>query len=153
MAKKTADTDEQWKALGEFIHSQRRLADLTLRQLADMARVSNPYLSQVERGLYRPSAQVLKGIAEALDMSAETLYSQAGLLAGEGPTQGPPAIEDAIRLDKRLTHDQKQALMQVYRGFGGGAADDPLDKPSTRLIHLARRQRPPLKNRSRRKPR
>ena len=119
MAKPTVDDDEQWKALGEFIRSQRRLADLSLRQLADLAMVSNPYLSQVERGLYRPSAQVLKGIASALDISAETLFTQAGFLAGEAPAEaeGPPAVEEAIRLDKRLTHAQKQALIQVYRGF------------------------------------
>jgi transcriptional regulator with XRE-family HTH domain len=119
MAKPTVDEDEQWKALGEFIRSQRRLADLSLRQLADLAMVSNPYLSQVERGLYRPSAQVLKGIASALDISAETLFTQAGFLAGEAPATegGPPAVEEAIRLDKRLTHAQKQALIQVYRGF------------------------------------
>jgi transcriptional regulator with XRE-family HTH domain len=121
MAKAPVDNDQQWKALGEFIRSQRRLADLSLRQLADLASVSNPYLSQVERGLYRPSAQVLKGIAGALDISAETLYAQAGLLEGEAPAEGPPAVEEAIRLDKRLTHDQKLALIQVYRGFVGGA--------------------------------
>ncbi len=120
MARQAAGREEQWKALGEFIRSQRRLADLSLRQLADLASVSNPYLSQVERGLYRPSAQVLKGIAAALDISAETLYAQAGLLAGEPPVEGRPAVEEAIRLDERLNHAQKQALIQVYRGFVGG---------------------------------
>jgi transcriptional regulator with XRE-family HTH domain len=120
MTKQAVGGHEQWRALGEFIRSQRRLADLSLRQLADLARVSNPYLSQVERGLYRPSAQVLKGIADALDISAETLYAQAGLLAGEPPAEGPPAVEEAIRLDRRLSHAQKQALIQVYRGFVGG---------------------------------
>jgi transcriptional regulator with XRE-family HTH domain len=121
MAKHTGEGDEQWKALGEFIRSQRRLADLSLRQLADLATVSNPYLSQVERGLYRPSAQVLKGIASALDISAETLFAQAGLLAAQAEPEGPPAVEEAIRLDERLTHAQKQALIQVYRGFIDGA--------------------------------
>jgi transcriptional regulator with XRE-family HTH domain len=121
MANFTVEGDEQWKVLGEFIRSQRRLADLSLRQLADLARVSNPYLSQVERGLYRPSAQVLKGIAGALNISAETLFAQAGLLTGEAEPEGPPAVVEAIRLDKRLTHAQKQALIQVYQGFTGEA--------------------------------
>jgi transcriptional regulator with XRE-family HTH domain len=121
MVEPIVDGDEQWKAVGEFIRSQRRLADLSLRQLADLARVSNPYLSQVERGLYRPSAQVLKGIASALNISAETLFAQAGLLTGETEPEGPPVVEEAIRLDKRLTHAQKEALIQVYRGFTGGA--------------------------------
>jgi len=119
MAKATVDGGDEWKVLGEFIRSQRRLADLSLRQLADLALVSNPYLSQVERGLYRPSAQVLKGIASALNISAETLFSQAGLLTGEPEAAGPPTVEEAIRLDRRLTHAQKQALIQVYRGFLG----------------------------------
>ena len=68
------------KGLGEFIRTQRELANLSLRQLADLAKVSNPYLSQVERGLYKPSAEVLKQIAKALHLSAETFYHQAGLL-------------------------------------------------------------------------
>src|SRR6202165_4961622 len=69
-----------WKGLGEFIRAQRQLADLSLRQLAELANVSNPYLSQVERGIYKPSAQVLKGIADALQVSAQSMYMGAGLL-------------------------------------------------------------------------
>lgn len=146
-----AGSGEHWKALGEFIRAQRRLADLSVRQLADLASVSNPYLSQVERGLYQPSAQVLKGIAGALNISAETLFAQAGLLAGEEPNDKRPAVEGAIRLDDRLTHDQKLALIQVYRGFIG-TSGRPLDKPSTRLVRLATRSATNM-NRSRRKPR
>jgi len=104
--------------LGQFIRSQRRLADLSLRQLADLADVSNAYLSQVERGLYQPSAQVLKNLAGALHLSAESLYIQAGLL---DESAAPPrtSVEEAVQLDERLTGEQKQALLGVYRGFVG----------------------------------
>jgi transcriptional regulator with XRE-family HTH domain len=104
--------------LGEFIRVQRELADLSLRRLSELANVSNAYLSQVERGLYRPSAQVLKGIAEALHLSAEELYARAGLLDDE-PDAHRTGVEEAIRLDERLTAEQKDALLRVYRGFVG----------------------------------
>ena len=118
--------------LGSFIRSQRRLANLTLREMAELAKVSNPYLSQIERGLHEPSVRVLRSIASALNISAETLLAQAGLLddlgspvaeeAGEGG-QPPEATttEAAIRLDPALTEGQKEALLAVYRGFVGGA--------------------------------
>jgi transcriptional regulator with XRE-family HTH domain len=110
--------DEPWSALGDFIRSQRQLARLSLRQLAELTSVSNPYLSQIERGLYRPSAQVLKSIAEALHLSAETLYAQAGLLdQRDGQDGDTPRVEQAIRLDPRLTTEQKETLIRVYRGF------------------------------------
>ena len=105
-------------ALGEFIRAQRRLAHLSLRQMADMARISNPYLSQVERGVYKPSAEVLKNIARALDISAETLYAQAGLLDGDKADR-ERKVEEAIRLDPRLSEDQKGTLINVYRQFVG----------------------------------
>jgi transcriptional regulator with XRE-family HTH domain len=100
--------------LGEFIRLQREIAHLSLRQLADLADVSNAYLSQVERGLYHPSAHVLKGIAEALEISAEELYARAGLLDDDARS---PSVEEAIRLDERLTAEQREALLGVYRGF------------------------------------
>ncbi len=105
-----------FRSVGDFIRSQRELMSLSMRQLAEMAQVSNPYLSQIERGVYKPSAQVLKGIADALDMSAETLYREAGLLDDslERPTV---SVEDAIRVDPRLTQEGKQALVQVYQGL------------------------------------
>ena len=109
---------EPWSARGDFIRSQRQLARLSLRQLAELTSVSNPYLSQIERGLYRPSAQVLKSIAEALHLSAETMYAEAGLLdqrVAEEATN--PRVEEAIRLDPQLSTEQKEALIQVYRGF------------------------------------
>jgi transcriptional regulator with XRE-family HTH domain len=102
--------------LGEFIRLQRELAQLSLRQLSELADVSNAYLSQVERGLYEPSAQVLKGIAEGLQISAEELYARAGLLDEEVRRT---SVEEAVRLDARLTPDQKDALLGVYRGFVG----------------------------------
>ena len=104
--------------VGDFIRMQRRLGQLSLRQLADLADVSNAYLSQVERGLYTPSAQVLKSIAHALDLSAEALYSRAGLLDDETEADRG-GVEEAIRLDDALTTDQKDTLLRVYRSFRG----------------------------------
>jgi transcriptional regulator with XRE-family HTH domain len=96
---------------------QREVARLSLRQAADVAKISNAYWSQIERGAYKPSAQVLKGIADALHLSVETLYARAGLL-DDDPGDVPP-VEEAIRLDERLTPEQKAALLGVYRGFVG----------------------------------
>jgi len=112
-----SDTDEHWKSLGEFIKAQRELANLSLRQLAEVAKVSNPYLSQLERGLYKPSAEVLKNIAEALHISAETMFTQAGLLDPESRDTHGGGVEDAIRLDSRLSTEQKDTLIRIYRGF------------------------------------
>jgi transcriptional regulator with XRE-family HTH domain len=106
-----------WKGLGEFIRAQRELANLSVRQLAEIADVSNPYLSQVERGLYKPSADILKNIASALHMSAETMFSQAGLLDEGAAKDNPHTVEAAIKLDPRLTTDQKETLIRIYRGF------------------------------------
>jgi transcriptional regulator with XRE-family HTH domain len=103
--------------LGEFIRLQREIAHMSLRQLGELADVSNAYLSQVERGLYHPSGQVLKGIADALQISAEELYARAGLLDEEARA---PSVEEAVRLDERLTPEQKEALLGVYRGFVAG---------------------------------
>jgi transcriptional regulator with XRE-family HTH domain len=105
--------------IGEFIRLQREIADLSLRQLADLADVSNAYLSQVERGLYHPSGQVLKGIADALHISAEELYTRAGLL--DDAARRVADVEEAIRLDERLTPEQKDALLRVYQSFLGPA--------------------------------
>ena len=118
--------DTQLQALGAFIRTQRKLANLSLRQLADMTSLSNPYLSQIERGLHQPSVRVLKLISEALDVSAETLLAQAGLLDPDRAVAGPPPAPDgtqapdaesAIRADQRLTDDQKSALITVYRSM------------------------------------
>jgi transcriptional regulator with XRE-family HTH domain len=108
-----------WRNLGEFIRSQRELANLSMRQLAEIAKISNPYLSQVERGLYKPSADVLKSIANALHISAETMYTQAGLLDDSAKDENHHGVEHAIKLDPRLTVDQKEALIRIYRSFTG----------------------------------
>lgn len=105
--------------IGEFIRIQRELANLSLRQLADMAKVSNPYLSQVERGIYKPSAEVLKQIAGALHLSAEAFYAQAGLLDEDFAKEASGQVEAAIKLDPRLTSEQKETLIRVYRGLLG----------------------------------
>lgn len=102
--------------LGAFIRGQRQLANLSLRQLSVLTQVSNPYLSQVERGLHEPSVRVLKSIADALHMSAETLFEQAGLVSATGTTD-EVATESAIRHDRRLTEAQRRALLSVYRSY------------------------------------
>jgi transcriptional regulator with XRE-family HTH domain len=115
--------DDLWKAqmeaLGTFIKTQRKLADLSLRELAELAEVSNPYLSQLERGLHQPSVRVLKSIAAALNLSAETLLVHAGLLDDDGPQPAGPAgdasVEAAIRGDASLSDDEKEALIRLYR--------------------------------------
>ncbi|HEY2958527.1 MAG TPA: helix-turn-helix transcriptional regulator [Actinomycetota bacterium] len=111
----------QMEALGSFIRTQRKLADLSLRELAEMTEVSNPYLSQLERGLHQPSVRVLKAIAKALNLSAETLLVQAGLLEGgrEGDATEGSSVESAIRTDPVLSGDQKEALINVYRAMVG----------------------------------
>jgi transcriptional regulator with XRE-family HTH domain len=109
----------QMEALGSFIRTQRKLADLSLRDLAEMTEVSNPYLSQLERGLHQPSVRVLKAIANALNLSAETLLVQAGLLEGAAEEGEAPrsTVESAIRTDPVLSDDQKEALINVYRAM------------------------------------
>jgi transcriptional regulator with XRE-family HTH domain len=114
-----SDSDTKRGTIGEFIRAQRRLARLSLRQLAELTKVSNAYLSQIERGIYKPSAKVLKSLAEALNVSAETLYSRAGFLEGHPDADIRPEVEDAIRVDPRLSDDQKDTLIRVYRGFAG----------------------------------
>jgi transcriptional regulator with XRE-family HTH domain len=118
-------TTDAWQehldSLGSFIRSQRKLANLSLRDLAERTRISNPYLSQVERGLHEPSVRVLKAIAQALNVSAETLLAQAGLLEDDDGdderADGGPSTEAAIRADPDLTDDQKTALLAVYRSY------------------------------------
>jgi transcriptional regulator with XRE-family HTH domain len=121
----------QREALGAFIRAQRQHANLSLRQLADLTSLSNPYLSQIERGLHEPSVRVLKAISDALNLSAETLLAQAGLVdavAGQSPAsadatgEADPAADDerteaAITANRRLSDDQKAALIAVYRSM------------------------------------
>ena len=109
--------------LGEIIRRQRELSELSMRQFATLAGISNPYLSQIERGLREPSERVLDAIAAALEVSADTLYEQAGVTIGEEPEIG--ALEQAIREDPRLTGRQRQALLEVYRAFVAQARPTP----------------------------
>jgi transcriptional regulator with XRE-family HTH domain len=106
-------------SLGDYLREQRRHAELSLRQLADLTGVSNPYLSQIERGLRKPSAEVLNQLAKALRVSAEALYVRAGLLdpADEAETGELPAVEAAIRADPVLTSRQKRVLLDIYTSF------------------------------------
>ncbi|MFT2019489.1 helix-turn-helix domain-containing protein [Streptomyces sp. 796.1] len=101
--------------LGEFLREQRRTAQLSLRQLADAAGVSNPYLSQIERGLRKPSAEILQQLAKALRISAETLYVQAGIL--DARDRAEAEVTSAILTDPTLTERQKQVLLQIYESF------------------------------------
>jgi transcriptional regulator with XRE-family HTH domain len=111
----TLGANDSRRLLGGFIRAQRQMANLSLRQLSAMTEVSNPYLSQIERGLHEPSVRVLTSIAEALNVSAETLLEQAGLVSSA--TTDDHATEDAIRADRRLTEAQRQALVGVYRSY------------------------------------
>lgn len=118
------DREEAWRRLGDFIKTQRQLHELSLRQLAEAAKVSNPYLSQLERGMYKPSVEVLRNLASALRVSTETMLTQAGLLGENANGGGGQArdVETAVRLDPALTTEQKEALLGVYRGFLGRPA-------------------------------
>ena len=121
-------TDDPWKqqveAFGAFIHTQRKLAKLSLRELAGLSDVSNAYLSQLERGLHQPSMRVVTQVARALGIPAETLLAQAGLLDGDRPEPDaapePGAAEAAIRADPGLTEAQREALLAVLRSFSDG---------------------------------
>jgi transcriptional regulator with XRE-family HTH domain len=116
----TSDPASHLGDLGTFIKDQRELARLSVRRLADMAGVSNPYLSQIERGLRQPSATILRQIAMALRISAESLYVRAGIL-DERDDDEMLAVPEAIRRDPYLSDDQKRALLAVYDGFRSSA--------------------------------
>jgi transcriptional regulator with XRE-family HTH domain len=111
------------RMLGGFIRAQRQMANLSLRQLSVLTEVSNPYLSQIERGLHEPSVRVLKSIGEALNVSAETLFEQAGLTS-PAENLDDPATENTIRADRRLSEEQRNALLGVYRSFVGANTED-----------------------------
>ena len=110
------EIEGRWRDLGEFIREQRRVGQLSLRKLSEQAGVSNPYLSQIERGLRRPSAEILRQIARALEISSEELYVRAGIL-DERDSQ--PDVVAEIRRDPVLTEDQKKTLIHIYESFRG----------------------------------
>src|SRR6202790_4296846 len=100
--------------IGDFIREQRQLAQVSLRQLAKLAGVSNPYLSQIERGLRKPSAEILQQIAKGLRISAEALYVQAGILEDR---PGASGVRAAVLTDPQLTERQKQVLLEIFDSF------------------------------------
>jgi transcriptional regulator with XRE-family HTH domain len=108
--------DRSASALGDFIRRQRELTQVSMRQFAELVGISNPYLSQIERGLRAPSDQVVHAIADALKLSADSLYEQAGL--GD-EADGEPEVVHAIREDPRLSARQRQALIEIYESFAG----------------------------------
>ena len=107
--------------LGEFIREQRRTARLSLRKLSELAGISNPYLSQIERGLRKPSAEILQSIAKGLRISAETLYVRAGIL---DEREGDTDLAGEILRDHTITERQKQLLVEIYRSFQAEAATE-----------------------------
>jgi transcriptional regulator with XRE-family HTH domain len=126
--------DRPRPALGDIIRQQRELAELPMRQLAAMVGISNPYLSQIERGLRAPSEQVLDAIAQSLQTSADALYQQARIVAGGKPEKSP--VIEAINADPNLTTRQRQALAEIYTGLTEAT--------------VARRRRPGRANHARR---
>jgi len=115
--------ESRMRDLGGFIRDQRRNARLSLRKLSELAGISNPYLSQIERGLRKPSAEILQAIARALRISAETLYVRAGILEAR---EGDSDLVAEILRDTTITERQKQVLIEIYRSFqGAGAATHP----------------------------
>lgn len=110
----STDPKDRWLDLGSFIREQRNTARLSLRHLSELAGISNPYLSQIERGLRRPSAEILQQIAKALRISAETLYVQAGILE---PPSGTPDLTRSIMADPTISEEHKQALVRIYLSF------------------------------------
>jgi transcriptional regulator with XRE-family HTH domain len=118
----TLNVRENVRGLGEYIREQRNTAQISLRQLARLAGVSNPYLSQIERGLRRPSAEILQQIAKALRISAEALYVQAGILE-ERPSDSDVPV--AILADPMITERQKQVLLEIYESFRRENAEPP----------------------------
>jgi transcriptional regulator with XRE-family HTH domain len=117
-----------WDAFGDYLRKQRQLAQLSLRQLADLTKVSNPYLSQIERGLHQPSIAIVKSLAAALNLSVSDLLAHAADIASDGvPTA---TTSSAIRNDPLLSDEQKSALLAVYRSMADQApAEDPPPKP------------------------
>jgi transcriptional regulator with XRE-family HTH domain len=118
------DLENRWSELGEFIRDQRRTGHLSLRKLSELAGISNPYLSQIERGLRKPSAEILQQIARALEISSETLYVRAGILEER---DGADLVAE-IRRSADLSEEQKKTLVRIYTSFrhenAGSAAED-----------------------------
>ncbi len=106
--------EQRWEDLGGYIREQRARTQMSLRRLSELSGISNPYLSQIERGLRKPSADILQQLAKALQISAETLYVQAGMLE---PRDDDESVPDRIRRDPALTPEQRQTLVTIYESF------------------------------------
>jgi transcriptional regulator with XRE-family HTH domain len=119
---RAASTGLPWEAFGRYLRAQRQLARLSLRQLAELTRISNPYLSQIERGLHQPSVAIIRSLADALNLSAEDLLAQAAGLADRPERE--MSTTEAIRNDRRLDPTQKRALLTVYSSMVGEAEPD-----------------------------
>jgi transcriptional regulator with XRE-family HTH domain len=151
-------------SVGEYLAEQRRHAQLSLRQLSDPAGVSNPYLSQIERGLRKPSADVLQQRAKALRISAETLYVRAGILDPDDSSDGAPRVSgvvDAVLLDPALNERQKRVLLDVYASFvrentpdAEAAEAAPAKKPAAKSSakQTPARKQAPARKRTTKKP-
>jgi transcriptional regulator with XRE-family HTH domain len=124
--------DAQMEAFGAFIRSQRKLANLTLRQMAELTSLSNPYLSELERGMHQPTVRVLKQLSSALNVSAEMLLAEAGLLQREAERGedrvAPDTVERAIRTDDQLDETQKAALLAVYQSMAKTGGSSPREE-------------------------
>ena len=116
------ELETRWSDLGEFIREQRRVGHLSLRKLSELAGISNPYLSQIERGLRKPSAEILQQIARALEISSETLYVRAGILEER---DGESDLAAEIRRDPWITEEQKRTLVQIYESFRKDRGEPP----------------------------
>ena len=119
------DLETRWRELGEYIRDQRRLDHLSLRKLSEMAGISNPYLSQIERGLRKPSAEILQQIARALEISSETLYIRAGILEEREDVD----LVGEIRRDPSLNEEQRRTLIRIYTSFRHENGADQDDQP------------------------
>jgi transcriptional regulator with XRE-family HTH domain len=120
------DPNDRWRDLGEFIRQQRGNARLSLRRMSEIAGISNPYLSQIERGLRKPSAEILRQIAKALRIQAETLYVRAGILEERDPSDD---LAGEILRDPFLNEEQKQTLARIYLSFRHENEDKPVSPP------------------------
>lgn len=121
-----AEQGDRWRDLGEFIRQQRGTAQLSLRRMSELAGISNPYLSQIERGLRKPSAEILRQIAKALRIQAETLYVRAGILEERDPSDD---LAGEILRDAWLNEEQKQTLLRIYLSFRHENEDKPVSPP------------------------
>ncbi|MFN0091465.1 MAG: helix-turn-helix domain-containing protein [Acidimicrobiales bacterium] len=127
-----SEPELRWLELGAFIRAERRRADLSLRRLSELSGISNPYLSQIERGVRRPSAEILRQVAHALAIPAESLYVQAGIL---DPPEALGSLREHIRRDAHLTAEQKQTLLRVYESFRRENEQAPPSRPARTLAH------------------